>query len=140
MSKIDKKLEQIKLQHQIGELLLKDNGVSCHFDYHVNLLSDYETVKLNVLTYNKRHNEYMLLHTVKGTSSIDCLNKTLTFLSQKDHRAKLLSFSVKWSKKGEDGSYVSYFQAHDEEEAREKFLHEKNPNDYTIEITENPVS
>ncbi len=140
MSKIDKKLEQIKLQHQIGELLLKDNGVSCHFDYHVNLLSDYETIKLNVLTYNQRHNEYMLLHTVKGTSSIDCLSKTLTFLNQKDHRAKQRSFSVVWKKQGDTDNYTSYFQAIDEEEVTRKFLHEKNPDEYTFDITENPVS
>jgi hypothetical protein len=140
MSKIDKKLEQIKLQHQIGEMLLKDNGVSCHFDYHVNLLSDYETVKLNVLTYNKRHNEYMLLHTVKGTSSIDCLGKTITFLSQSDHTNKPRSFSVKWEKTGEDGSHLSYFTAQDIDEVKLKFLHEKNPKDYQFEVFENPVA
>lgn len=140
MSKIDKKLEQIKLQHQIGELLHQDNGVSCHFDYHVNLLSDYETIKLNVLTYNKRHNEYMLLHTVKGTSSIDCLTKTVTFLNQKDHRSTTHSYSVKWQKVGDSTSYISYFMAVDEEEATNKFLHEKNPKEYTFEVYQNPVA
>jgi hypothetical protein len=140
MSKIDKKLEQIQLQHQIGDLLRRDNGVSCHFDYHVNLLSDYETVKLNVLTFNNRHNEYMLLHSVKGTSSIDCLSKTLTFLSQKDHRASISSFSVKWMKKGETQHHVSYFMVGDEAEAETKFLHEKDPSEYSYEVYENPVA
>lgn len=140
MSKIDKKLEQIQLQHQIGELLHQDNGVSCHFDYHVNLLSDYETVKLNVLTYNKRHNEYMLLHTVKGTSSIDCLTKTAIFLNQKGHRTTVDSFSVKWQKTGDEKSYISYFMATDEEEATEKFLHEKDPTEYVFEVFQNPVA
>lgn len=140
MSKIDKKLEQIQLQHEISEILHQDNGVSCHFDYHVNLLSDYETIKLNVLTYNKRHNEYMLLHTVKGTSSIDCLTKTVTFLNQKDHRSTLHSFSVKWQKLGDVTKYTSYFMAVDEDEALAKFLHEKDAKEYTYEVIQNPVA
>lgn len=140
MSKIDKKLEQIQLQHEISEILHQDNGVSCHFDYHVNLLSDYETIKLNVLTYNKRHNEYMLLHTVKGTSSIDCLTKTVTFLNQKDHRSTLHSFSVKWQKLGDETKYTSYFMAVDEDEALAKFLHEKDAKEYTYEVIQNPVA
>ncbi|MFT5723782.1 MAG: hypothetical protein ACI9JN_000899 [Bacteroidia bacterium] len=140
MSKIDKKLEQIQLQHKIGEMLRSDNGVSCHFDYHVNLLSDYETIKLNVLTYNQRHNEYMLLHTVKGTSSIDCLDKMKKFMSNNNHTSKLLSFSVKWQKNDEEGQHVSYFMARDEDEVESKFLHEKDTNDYTYEVYQNPVS
>ena len=50
----DKKLEQLRLQHTISNLLYKDNGVSSHFDYHVNLMSDDETIKLNLLTYNQK--------------------------------------------------------------------------------------
>lgn len=106
MSKIDKKLEQIRLQHQIGEILREDNGVSCHFDYHVNLLSDYETIKLNLLTYNQRHDEYMLLHSVKGTSSLDCLNKIKTYLEQQAKTEKVQSYSVKWKRNGEDKTHV----------------------------------
>ena len=66
------KLEQIKLQHNISEILRKDNGVSCHFDYHINLMSGDQTIKLNLLTYNPVHDEYMLLHTVKGASVAIC--------------------------------------------------------------------
>ncbi len=140
MSKIDKKLEQIKLQHQIGEILRQDNGVSCHFDYHVNLLSDYETIKLNLLTYNKRHDEYMLLHSIKGTSSIDCLDKMKTFLNQLNHDAKEHSYTVSWQRSGEDIKHVSYFIGTSKEEVQKKFLHEKDASLYTFEITQNPVS
>jgi hypothetical protein len=140
MSKIDKKLEQIKLQHDISTILREDNGVSCHFDYHVNLLSDYETIKLNVLTYNQRHNEYMLLHTVKGTSSIDCLQKVKSFLQTKANNSDDVSFSVKWKRTGEDKEHVSYFMASTKEEVERKFFHEKNRDEYTYSIVENPVS
>lgn len=140
MSKIDKKLEQIQLQHQISKRLMDDNGASCHFDYHVNLLSDYETIKLNLLTYNQRHNEYMLLHSVKGTSSIDCLKKALTYLERTSEQAADHSYTINWKKKGDAKDHTSYFMASDEEEATEKFLHEKNPDDYVFTITENPIS
>lgn len=140
MSKIDKKLEQIRLQHEIGEILREDNGVSCHFDYHVNLLSDYETIKLNLLTYNQRHNEYMLLHSVKGTSSLDCLNKIRTYLQQHSRTEKTISYSVKWKRNDENDEHVSYFTGSSEDEVEEKFLHEKNASDYTYTILQNPVS
>lgn len=139
MGKIDKKLEQIRLQHDISEMLRQDNGVSCHFDYHVNLLSDDETIKLNLLTYNKRHDEYMLLHSIKGKSSIDCLIKMKNYLDQL-HTEREYSFSVSWKKKGEDQKHVSYFVAASREEAEAKFLHEKNPDDYEYSIQINPVS
>ena len=51
MNSYDKKLQQIRLQHQIVEILKNDNGVSCHFDYHINMMSDDETIKLNLLKY-----------------------------------------------------------------------------------------
>ncbi len=140
MSKIDKKLEQIKLQHDISELLREDNGVSCHFDYHVNLLSDNETVKLNVLTYNQRHNEYMLLHTVTGTSSIDCLGKTKSYLISKSTDVEEYSYSVKWKKAGDAKEYTSYFVGSSQEEVELKFLHEKNIEEYSYEIIQNPVA
>ncbi|MBO6517841.1 MAG: hypothetical protein JJ975_14950 [Bacteroidia bacterium] len=140
MSKIDKKLEQIKLQHDITEILREDNGVSCHFDYHVNLVSDSETIKLNVLTYNQRHNEYMLLHTVKGTSSLDCLSKVKSFLVSQSHDSEEYSYSVKWKKKDEETEHVSYFVGSSREEVEIKFLHEKNIDDYSYEIYQNPVA
>lgn len=141
MSSKHKKLEQIKYQHQIAEILREDNGVSCHFDYHVNLMSDNETIKLNVLTYNERHDEYMLMHTVKGSSSIDCLKKMFEYVSSSRAERQENSYTVTWKRKEESEIHRSYFRATSEEEARKKFLHEKNPDDYEVEsIVQNPVA
>ena len=93
-----------------------------------------------MLTYNQRHNEYMLLHSAKGTSSIDCLSKTLTYLNHTDHSQELRSFSVKWKKSREVDSHISYFMAQDKDEAEAKFLHEKDPIEYQFEVFENPVA
>lgn len=136
----DKKLTQLKLQHDIIYALKSDNSISCHFDYHVNLMSDDETVKLNLLTYNPRHNEYMLFHSVLGSSSLNCLEKMKSFVNTTKTRVELNSFTITWSKKDDDKQIKSYFIAENEREAISKFLHEKNADEYTFSIELNPVS
>ncbi|MBR9861341.1 hypothetical protein GYB22_11450 [bacterium] len=136
----DKKLSQLRLQHKIFSLLFEDNGVSSHFDYHVNIMSDDETIKLNLLTYNKRHDEYMLFHTVKGSSSLNCLEKMLEYIKEHQNSTRQNSYTIKWSKKNEPGEYKSYFIAKSEDDAILKFLHEKNEEDYEFTCTLNPVS
>lgn len=140
MNTYDKKLKQIRLQHEIVELLKQDNGVSCHFDYHVNMMSDSETIKLNLLTYNPGHENYMLLHSVSGKSSIDCLERMLKYLNEFYNPQFLYSFTIEWKKKGDPLKHVSYFRAKDENEARTKFLHEKNESEYAFTILKNPIS
>ncbi len=135
----DKKLEQLQLQHTIFNMLNKDNGVSSHFDYHVNIMSDDETIRLNLLTYNDKHKEYMLFHTVFGTSSLDCLRKMLDYIKSKSHTAEN-SYTISWTKAGDNTNYKSYFTAESKDDAIAKFLHEKERNDYTFSIELNPVS
>jgi len=141
MSSKHKKLEQIKLQHSISEILREDNGVSCHYDYHVNLMSDDETIKLNLLTYNERHDEYMLMHTVKGKSSIDCLQKMWEYVKSNHENSREDSYTVTWQKDGDSATYSSHFRARSSAEAEQKFLYEKNPDHYKITSVQiNPVS
>ncbi len=136
----DNKLEQLRMQHQIFKLLQEDNGVSSHFDYHVNIMSDEHTIKLNLLTYNERHNEYMLFHTVYGSSSLNCLSKMLDYIKSIKKQSQGNSYTIKWSKKGETQVFNSYFMASSESDAIEKFLHEKNAEDYEFSCSLNPVS
>jgi hypothetical protein len=140
MAKIDKKLEQIKLQHEIAGILRMDNGVSCHFDYHINLLLETEGVILNLLTYNEKHDEYMLLHSTKGASSIGCLSKMLSHIKSLSQSKRHYSYTVKWHKKKEEKEHISYFWGSSESEVEKKFLHEKNRENYVFTITQNPVA
>ncbi|MCB9252078.1 MAG: hypothetical protein H6605_06395 [Flavobacteriales bacterium] len=140
MNAYDKKLLQISLQHKIVEMLKQDNGVSCHFDYHVNIMSDDETIKLNLLTYNPNHENYMLLHSSSGKSSIDCLKKMILYLEEFYNKEYLYSFTIEWKKKGETITHTSYFRAKDEDGAKLKFLHEKNESEYEYTIFKNPIS
>lgn len=128
------------MQHEIGEMLRTDNGVSCHFDYHINMMSDDETVKLNLLTFNPKHNEYMLLHTVKGNSSIHCLELMKLYVQTLTRESTKYSYTITWRRKGESDPHISYFHASSEDDALSKFLHEKNPSDYEFEIKQNPIA
>ncbi len=140
MNTYDKKLRQIQLQHQVVEILKNDNGVSCHFDYHINIMSDDETVKLNLLTYNPGHENYMLLHSTSGKSSIHCLEKMLAYLDEFYNRKYLYSFTIEWKRKGDPLKHISYFRAIDEKEAQTKFLHEKDASEYDFTISRNPIA
>lgn len=141
MSSNQLKLEQIRLQHKISEVLRKDNGVSCHFDYHVNLMSSEETVKLNLLTYNERHDEYMLFHTTKGNSSLDCLTKMWAYIHASHPQTREDSYTVSWRKSGDSGIRTSYFRAVSSEDASRKFFHEKSDELYeVVSVVQNPVS
>ena len=140
MNSYDKKLQQIRLQHQIVGILKNDNGVSCHFDYHINMMSDDETIKLNLLTYNPAHENYMLLHSTSGKSSIHCLERMQTYLSEFYNPKFLYSFTIEWKKKDDPLKHISYFRAIDESEARAKFLHEKEELEYEYTILRNPIS
>jgi hypothetical protein len=140
MNSYDKKLQQIRLQHQIVEILKNDNGVSCHFDYHINMMSDDETIKLNLLTYNPVHENYMLLHSVSGTSSIHCLEKMRSYLNEFYNPQFLYSFTIEWKKKGDPMKHISYFRAADESQSKAKFLHEKEAAEYEFTILRNPIS
>lgn len=140
MNSYDKKLQQIRLQHQIVEILKNDNGVSCHFDYHINMMSDDETIKLNLLTYNPAHQNYMLMHSVSGKSSIHCLEKMRSYLNEFYNPQFLYSFTIEWKRKDKPLKHISYFRATDEEAAKAKFLHEKEESEYDYMIMRNPIS
>lgn len=141
MTKFDRKLEQIQLQHSIMEILQEDNGSTPHFDYHIDITNEEETVRLNLLTYNARHSEYMLLHSVAGKSAIDCLKKMLGYIQTYGAQQQVeYSYTIYWKKISEGKEFKSYFRAFSPQEAEKKFLHEKNKNEYEYSIKQNPLS
>jgi hypothetical protein len=104
------------------------------------MVSDNETIKLNLLTYNPTHQNYMLLTSVSGKSSIDCLVKLLAYLKELYNPQSRYSFTIEWQKTGDPLKHISYFRALNEDEAKAKFLHEKNEAEYQFTILKNPIS
>lgn len=134
------KKQRIRLESQIQRLLHKDNGVTAHFDYKIHMNSNKNTVELNLLTFNPIHDDYMLLHTVSGKSSIECLKDMLMYLRAEAQNQKEYSFTVSWKKKGTEDTYLSYFRGHNEEEVLSKFLHEKKSDEYEFSVKVNPIT
>lgn len=134
------KNKRIRLESQIQRLLQRDNGVTSHFDYRIHMNSKKNTVELNLLTFNSIHDEYMLLHTEFGKSSIDCLEKMLVYLQQEKIILREKSYTITWSRKGDEQKHLSYFSGINEESVIQKFLHEKNHEEYEFSIKENPIT
>ena len=64
----------------------------------------------------------------------------LDYLQKEKETGVVYTYTIVWSKKGEEGRYTSYFRGTNEKEVINKFLHEKNKDDYNFEITQNPLS
>ena len=78
----DLKNKRIRLESKIQRLLQHENGVTSHFDYHIHMNSKKNTIELNLLTFNPVQDEYMLLNSVFGKSSIDCIENMEAYLMQ----------------------------------------------------------
>lgn len=140
MNQFEEKLKQIKLQFEISEIVRQDNGAFCVFDYHINPVSELQTVGLNLLTYKEGHNDYMLLKSFSGSCTISCLEQAKAFLEQLHLGNEKHSYTLKWRKKSNDAWNESHFFVKNQEEALKLFLHEKDAELYDIEIIENPIA
>jgi len=134
------KKTKIRLESQIQQLLQKDNGVTAHFDYKINMNSKNSTVELNLLTFNAIHDEYMLLRKVTGSSAIECLESLHRYILRDESRKNENSYTITWKQKGTEENHQSYFRGTSEKEVTNKFLHEKRAEDYEFSIKLNPIT
>jgi len=134
MTRQDQNVETAKYQ--------KDIAVRLGLDPQ-NLIFNYkqknETVRLDLVTVNPKHEQSFLFHTVTGTDKIDALKKMLDYIEQ--HYANEGSLTVQWIKIGENKLHTSYFRAQNMYEALDKFYYGRDIGQYKIfSITLNPVS
>jgi hypothetical protein len=134
------KKTRIRLESQIQQLLQKDNGVTAHFDYKINMNSKKRTIELNLLTFNPVYDDYMLLRKESGSSAIECLDQMRRYLIKKEVQKNENSYTITWQQKGLDESHKSYFRGTSEKEVMNKFLHEKKADDYEFSIKLNPIT
>ena len=134
MTRQDQNVETAKYQ--------KDIAVRLGLDPQ-NLIFNYkqknETVRLDLVTVNPKHEQSFLFHTVTGTDKIDALKKMLEYIDQHYHNES--SLTVQWMKIGENKLHTSYFRAQNMYEALDKFYYGRDLGQYKIfSITLNPVS
>ncbi len=134
MTKPDQNVEVARYQKEIATKL----GLDAE-----NLIFNYkqknETVKLDLVTVNPKHDQSFLFHTVTGTDKIDALKKMLEYLDEHYHQES--SLTIQWIKVGENKLHTSYFRATNMYEALDKFYYGRDMGSYKIfSITLNPVS
>ncbi len=134
------KKNRIRLESQIQQLLQKDNGVTAHFDYKINMNSKKNTVELNLLTFNPIHDDYMLLRKVSASSAIECLENMHRYILKDKARKNENSYTITWKQKDSDEEHQSYFRGTSKKEVMNKFLHEKKAEGYEFSIKLNPIT
>lgn len=127
-------LEVSRLQQEIAhQLELKMDKLV--FDYE----REGDKIRLDLFTINPRHDQSFLYHSVEGDGKLEVLNKMVEYIS-KNYRQER-SYTVQWSKVGNNDLHTSYFRARNIYEVLDKFSHGLNMSEYTIySISMNPVA
>lgn len=134
MTRTDQNVETARLQ--------KDIAVRLGLDPQ-NLIFNYkqknETVRLDLVTVNPKHEQSFLFQSITGTDKIDALKKMLEYVTEHYHNEN--SLTIQWIKIGENKLHTSYFRAKNMYEALDKFYYGRDLGQYKIfSIVINPVS
>ena len=97
-----------------------------------NLIFNYkqknETVRLDLVTVNPKHDQSFLFHTITGTDKIDALKKMLEYITLHYHNES--SMTIQWIKIGDNRLHTSYFRASNMYEALDKFYYGRDMGQY----------
>lgn len=134
MTRPDQNVEIARYQKEISARL----GIDAD-----NLIFNYkeknDTVRLDLVTVNPKHDQSFLFQTSTGTDKIDALKKMLEYIEQ--HYPLASSMTIQWIKLGDNKLHTSYFRAQNMYEALDKFYYGRDMSQYKIfSITLNPVS
>jgi hypothetical protein len=134
MAKQDQNVETARYQ--------KDIAIRLGIDPQ-NLIFNYkqkeETVRLDLVTVNPKHDQSFLFHSITGTDKVDALKKMLEYVTE--HYQNESSLTIQWIKIGENKLHTSYFRANNMYEALDKFYYGRDLGSYKIfSIALNPVS
>lgn len=98
-----------------------------------------EVIQLDLITFNPRHSQSFLFHSVKALDKLEAANKVLEYVNK--HYQKEDSYTLQWIKIGEQNLHTSYFRAKNIYEVLDKFYFERDVNSYRIySISLNPLS
>jgi len=134
MTRADQNVEIARLQKDIaGRLGLDSDNLIFHYK------QKNETVRLDLVTVNPKHEQSFLFHSMTGTDRVDALKKMLEYVDL--HYGNESSMTIQWVKLGDNKLHTSYFRAQNMYEALDKFYYGRDMSQYKIfSITLNPVS
>lgn len=130
----DKNVEMAKIQREIEQYIGSGpNSLIYNFDE-----TDGKT-HLHLVTLNPRHNQSFLFHVEEGYDKVDVLKKMLKYV--RNYKEKENSFTIQWSKAGEDVLHTSYFSAKNVQSALDKLFYDRDPNSITVfSVIMNPIT
>ncbi len=136
------KEERFRLESEIISIVFKDNENTVHFDYHVDIDNEQNSIQLDLYTKNARNNEIFLLHQTYGNSSVDVLNKMREYVQSSAMSASKNSYTVKWKnlKNPKSEEHTSYFFEFSEADVLRKFFYNKNEADFAVTISLNTMA
>jgi hypothetical protein len=105
--------ESLKLEFEISQLILKDNGCYTHFEK--------TAYKLNIVTYNPKHNTYFLLCSIPIRDSISSMQEEY-YYTLKD----AFDYLDKNIKSDESSSYTVTWKDHSVKDIQTSFFWAKN--------------
>jgi hypothetical protein len=134
MTRQDQNVEIARYQKEIAVRLGLDSD---------NLIFNYkqknETIRLDLVTVNAKHEQSFLFHTITGTDTLDALKKMLEYIDE--HYPNESSMTIQWVKIGDNKLHTSYFRAQNMYGALDKFYYCRDLSQYKIfSISLNPIS
>jgi len=140
---------RIKLESEIMNKVHADNGATVHFDWEElptrKVMGDSTSFvepkfKLNLVTFNPRHNQPFLCHSVRDVTKMSCLTEMHKYIIEHEDLG-VQSWTIRWRNKGEQNEIVSYFSGKNERDVLDKFYHGKDEDTIVLsELKLNPIS
>lgn len=128
-------VESSRIQQDI-ESYLGLKGRDLVFEFQVR---DQNTVKLDLITVNPRHNQSFLFHSEIGYDKVDALKKMLEYV--KIYKEKESSYTIQWRTRGDKELQTSYFRAKNIYDALDKLYYGRDMNTISVfSVVLNPVS
>lgn len=133
-STTDVHVESARIQKQI-EHHLGMSGGSLLFEFR----QIENTLRLDLITVNPRHQQSFLFHSETGYDRLDALRKMLRYVQS--YRDMESSYTVQWMAHEEKELNTSYFRARNMYEALDKLYYGRDMNTITVfSVVLNPVS
>ena len=112
-------------ERAISKLISDDNNCSTHFDYKF-----VDGAELDLVTYNPEHSTFFLLHTTKGFSKLNVINKMYEYIYELKNTMKtkttlLQNYTIDWYNKNTEKQIKSYFYGKNLSEILKKFFYGK---------------
>tara|TARA_B000000437_G_C11501807_1_gene247361 strand:- start:64 stop:480 length:417 start_codon:yes stop_codon:yes gene_type:complete len=121
-------------ENEISDLIKKDNDCSSHFQW----TQTYKNLTLDLVTFNPKHNNYFLLHSITKQNLNNNSNVYILILDEmikyiKEYKNLTLNYTIIWNyKQTNEPSKTSYFSGKNIKEVMQKFYYQKEDNSIIV--------